>query len=517
MKKNCLEPLCFTVYAVIFFLWNLATLTRFPFVHSDEAWLAGLSTAYLRNGSPFVTEPFFDLFPRQPHMIKSLFHGLQAVFIAAFGQGIFSVRLLSLIAAVIALILIHRLIQNRVASSRAALLITILFSLNLQFLYGAHFARQEILMVCILLAALTLYEMTDLPKTLNITLSAALIGLSIGFHPNAFIVAMMLGTLMLYDIFSRVIRPIILLRYVLIIGGFALVYIALSLAGNPNFFADYWTFGSTLSVDDGAADRLTGFISFYIKLFHRISGTYYLPDLRFFFPVALGLVVTATILMVRRSYAESVEQKHQLGRSLALLAGCNLAYLIIGRYNPTAIIFAVPPVYLLLASLVDRTPRYQWIPQGLIIIAVLLSSVQVAEAMVDNEASDYISYQEEISKSLPPDAVVLGNLSSGFAFSDVRFYDIRNLGYLEGMPVSRYISERGINTLIYYEEYDYIHRNPQWQILYGDDSGYYDELKGLIKKNGVLLHHFDDAVYGNRIVRYMGDYPWQVWIYRLNP
>lgn len=516
MKKSCLKSHYFKIYAVIFFLWNLATLTGFPFVHSDEAWLAGLSTAYLRNHSPFVTEPFFDLFPRQPHMIKSLFHGLQAVFIGVFGQGIFSVRLLSLMAAVIALILIHRLIHNRVASSTFALLITILFSLNLQFLYGAHFARQEMLLVCILLAALTLYEMTHLPKALNVTLSAAVIGLSIGFHPNAFIVAMMLGALMLYDVFSRKARAVLLIRYVLIIGGFAIIFIALSLAGNPNFFADYWTFGRTLSVDVGAADRLTGFVSFYIKLYHRISGTYYLPDLRFFFLAALGLVLTAAMLIVRRPDEESVEKNHPLGSSLALLAGCNLAFLIIGRYNPTAIIFALPPVYLLLASLVDRIPRYPRIPQGLIIMAVLLSFMQAAGTMQANEASVYASYQEEISKSLPPDAVVLGNLSSGFAFSDLQFYDIRNLGYLDGMTVSRYISERGINTIVYYEEYDYIHRNPQWQILYGDDSGYYDELKELIKKNGTLVHHFENAVYGNRIVRYMGDYPWQIWIYRLD-
>lgn len=515
MTKDKLMPLLFPLYAALYFLGNLMTLTRFPFVHSDEAWLAGLSLAYLRNGTPFVTEPFFDLFPRQPHMIKSLFHGLQALFIAVFGGGVFSVRLLSLIAAMIALFLMHRLIQRRTESYGLALLITILFSLNLQFLYGAHFARQEILLVCVLLGALAIYEGNSSSRK-TVTLTAALIGASIGFHPNAFIVALMLGALLLYDVWGRKIPAAFLLRYVLIIGGFALLYIALSLAGNPNFFADYWAYGRTLSVDEGASGRLLGFLHFYRKLYDQISGTYYLPDLRPFFIGAFGILM-ASVLKLLRPTGAIADKTRLIGSSLAMVLGCNAAFFIIGRYNPTAIIFILPPVYLLLAALPDRIPRTARTAQGVLIAAVLVSGVQASEAIQTYEAGDYRRYQEEISRFLPPDAVVLGNLSSGFAFTEVPFYDIRNLGYLKGGSVRDYIAARGINTVIYYEEYDYIHRNPQWQILYGDDSGYYDDLSALIKKSGTLLHQFESPVYGNRIVRYMGEYPWQVWIYRLEP
>jgi hypothetical protein len=65
-------------YLVLWSVLNGLTLTVFPAVHSDEAWLAGLSRAYLDQASVTVTEPFFDLFPRQPHAFKMLFHVLQA-------------------------------------------------------------------------------------------------------------------------------------------------------------------------------------------------------------------------------------------------------------------------------------------------------------------------------------------------------------------------------------------------------------------------------------------------------
>ncbi len=515
MNTHKRYPVIFLFYLVIYFLVNLATLTRFPLIHSDEPWLAGLSAAYLRSGTAFVTEPFFDLMPRQPHMIKSLFHGLQACFIAVFGQGIFSIRLLSLVAAVAAVVLMHRLIQRRVASAAAALTVTVLFSVNIQFVYAAHFARQEILLLCVLLASLLLYEEPGFSGTRGVTLGAVLIGVSIGLHPNAFILAMMLGAAILWDILRGTTKPGLLLHYGLILGGFALFYCALSLVGNPHFFADYWAFGRTLSVDEGAPGRLFGLGAFYTKLFFQVSGTYYLPDLRFFFAASLAVLTAGAFLLARSPKGTAARGNDPMGRSLMLVLGFNLGILIIGRYNPTAILFALPPVYLLFSSLLDRWSRHPRLLMGILTTAILLASLQTTLAVKAFWDSDYPTYEDTIARHLPPGAVVLGNLSSGFAFANVPFYDIRNLGYLNGMTVSRYIEERGINTIVYYEEYDYIHRNPQWQILYGSDSGYYQELNALIKKNGTLLHHFESPYYGTRLIRYMGDYPWEIRIYRL--
>ena len=72
------------IYIIIYALYSASFLTRFPFVHSDEAWLAGLSRDMQAVGSFGVTEQFFDLKPRVPHALKLLFHALQMGYIHVF-------------------------------------------------------------------------------------------------------------------------------------------------------------------------------------------------------------------------------------------------------------------------------------------------------------------------------------------------------------------------------------------------------------------------------------------------
>ena len=69
-KKKILWRLAAAGYLLLFGVISLCFLESFPFVHSDESWLAGLSRAMLEEKSIRVTEPFFDARPRYPHGIK---------------------------------------------------------------------------------------------------------------------------------------------------------------------------------------------------------------------------------------------------------------------------------------------------------------------------------------------------------------------------------------------------------------------------------------------------------------
>lgn len=509
------------LYLILYSAINLLTLTRFPFVHSDEAWLAGLSQAYLDAGSPFVTEPFFDLMPRQAHMIKSLFHGLQSLFIATFGFNIFAVRLLSLVAGILVLLLMHSVLQRILKSDVLAFLGMVLFSINLQFIYASHFARQEILLSLVLLLCietLTRERFTTTGTTIDqktVFWLGSLIGLSIGFHPNAFIIAVMVGAALVYKVIQGTLSVKSLAYYGLTLAGFALLYVALSLVGNPNFFSDYWAFGQTLSVDAAPVNRLTNYQHFFVKLYDHISGTYYLPDIRIILLVSLMTTISGVVYWITLWHQKKAH-RHALGLWLMMILGFNAAVFAIGRYNPTSIIFLLYPIYLLFFQLIADLKRFERPLLYILLTAIALTSLQTGSALNAHRADTYTTYLTEIEMHLPVNAVVLGNLNSGFAFKDVPFYDIRNLYYLDERTLQDYITSKGINTIIYYEAYDYIHRNPEWQILYGDDSGYYEALNALIKKNGTLLHHFESPVYGNRIVKYIGDYPWDVSIYTID-
>ena len=61
---------------------SAATLAWYPFVHSDEVWLASLTRAMIEERSVAATEEFFVLTPRYPHAIKTLYHLIQMPFLA---------------------------------------------------------------------------------------------------------------------------------------------------------------------------------------------------------------------------------------------------------------------------------------------------------------------------------------------------------------------------------------------------------------------------------------------------
>lgn len=94
-KQKTTWKLAAAIYILMACLLSLSFLESFPFVHSDESWLAGLSRAMLEEKSIGVTEPFFDARPRYPHGIKALFHLMQMGMITLFGYGVRAARLLS--------------------------------------------------------------------------------------------------------------------------------------------------------------------------------------------------------------------------------------------------------------------------------------------------------------------------------------------------------------------------------------------------------------------------------------
>lgn len=503
------------ILAFAYFFVNFLTLTTFPLVHSDEVWLGKLSATYLQSKSIFVTEPFFALFPRQAHTLKSLFHLLQSAFIFIFGETIFSLRFLSLVFGMFALVLLWYLLGQFKVSYISKFLISLFIATQVQFIYAMHFGRQEIILICIAFACLLICYRPSLSPVRKHAFIALLIGASIGFHPNSFILALMFGCLILLrSIDSKKLKPVFVYGFILM--AWAVFYIATSFIGNGDFIKDYYDYGSTLAVNAGPLDRFINFRDFYIKLYKQIGATYYLPNIRLTLLLPIILLLPSLYLIIRCKITQL--SRNLITNGYVMYIGFNIALLIIGRYNPTSIVFMLVPLSLMITGVSSGLNQLfnKWlliIPLSLLIIHNL--NIVSIEYGTFSQA-DYDTYIQELAYGLEDDAVILGNLSGGFAFNDYVFYDIRDLAYLDGQSVKSYMKNQGINTLVYYESYDYIHRNPSWQILYGDDAGYYDELQEIILENGSLVHEFTDAYYGNRIISYIGDYPWTIQVYTID-
>ncbi|MDD3213922.1 MAG: hypothetical protein PHY64_09610 [Eubacteriales bacterium] len=509
MRKFGKERYLVFGFLLVYFCLNLLFLTRYPLVHSDESWLSGLTQNMMAQGYTGVTEPFFDLKPRYPHAIKILFHLLQMPFLLVFGYSVFTVRLLSLFAGVAALYLFYRCCRE-VASFRLSFALTALVSLNGQFIAAAHTARQEILLLYLLLAlALVLLQSRGTFTCRTAVKLGVLTGLGVGLHPNSLLLATGCGAAMLLLMLGqRRFSLKAILTYIGVTGGFALVFVGISLSFNPNFFADYLRYGEEefeLLVPVG--NKFQQSFAYITRLWGSVSGTYLLPDLKPQLVLCALLALFGAVQAVRtRSFAVLTS----LGLTVGALAGT----ILIGRYNQLSAILWMFPCLLLLAPLLaGRKFGRVAVP---LIAAVF--SVTACIPVVQAYAYSYNTYLSQIAAYVTPDTKTLVNLNAGFYFNNGAFLDVRNLTYLKenNLSFADYVKSRNIQAIVWSDEMEFIYnRRPSFNVLYGNPR-YVPEVETFLQEHCTLLGTFDSPGYGMRIVQEIGQ-PCAVRVYRVNP
>ncbi|RCW46326.1 MULTISPECIES: glycosyltransferase family 39 protein [unclassified Halanaerobium] len=518
LKK--IKPIYFII--IIFFAVNLLFLDKFPFVHSDEAWLSGLSRHMLNQKSFAVTEPFFDLYPRSPHAVKIIFHFLQIIFIKLFGYNIFSFRLISLIFGTFSIYFFYRLTEIFIDNKILRYLTVLLLTFDIHFIYSSHFARQEIILVFIFLAAFyyfllnnkSIYQNDENYKKTKVYhkdfILACILGISMGIHPNIFIISLPFILLYTYALFfSSAVNIKNYAVFALTLASFAVIYILISLGFDADFFINYARYGKSLGVLNTFSSKFDSLDYFYKKIFYRVSGTYYIPPIKiqltlFFFSFAAGLI-------------KWIKDRNKLIFILLIsIISINLGYAIIGRYNQTSIIFIFPLFYLLAAKLLaDFKIKYAC---SAVLVLLLILSINTFTAVINSSFSDYNDYLKNISSAVKAEDNVLANLNCDYYFEDGSLFDYRNLSYLEksNLSFAEYIDKNNIEYIIYPEEMDFIYNTrPEWNILYGNPYPYYNEMKEYLHNNTQLIYQFNDKTYAVRIVRYIGEKNWSVKIYKV--
>lgn len=501
----------FFILLAVYTLLSLLFLTRFPFVHSDESWLSGLTRQMMTLKSFQVTESFFDLYPRNPHAIKLLFHTLQMPWILTLGYSIFAVRLMSLCFGILTLITFRQILIRLEISATTASLGTLLLGASSQFVYASHTARQEIVVLFFMLLALERL-LADRPR-----IGAAISAAGLWLHPNGFIAAGILFFITL--LLKKRALPMVILTHTLSL----FLIIAASLALDPHFFTNYLNYGDTLEVTADAASRLENFRDFYLKLYHRISATYYNANI---LPWLIALpVIILTDLLTKHKQASYV--------GFTAILVLNAALLAIGRFNPTSILFAFPWVILILTAALENAGPFgkpspylklkyldlAAIPwrYGLMILLIAFSINGTAHEVMITAEDDYTGYLNQIKSVIPAGSKVLGNLNTEYAFGPGELMDYRNLEFLEdnSLSLTDYIETRDIRYIIVTDELAYIARNPKWNILYGDVSKWLPELETLLAERGQELLRFRDDTYSIRIARYIHTPEWYTTVYEL--
>jgi 4-amino-4-deoxy-L-arabinose transferase-like glycosyltransferase len=501
-------------FILAFFLGNLLFLGRFPFVHSDESWLAGLTLEMIQAGNLAVTEPFFNLFPRHPHAIKILFHILQMPFLSLGGYNHVAVRLVSLVFGSLSLYLLYLVLRPRFKKG-IALTGTVLMALNIQLIYASHFARQEAVILCCLMSSLYLglrAGREDRPPRRDVLLQGLVIGIAVGVHPNSFIIFVANLLLLVYRIAGKDLPPRMMMHFLLPVAAGGILFVAISFLFDPGFLDHYLSYGNTVGVSFDPTDRFTGLFRFYGKLFYSVSGTYYVPRqklLWILYAVFFGAGIIRLLIPRWRKVP-------LLAETLIILAGINLGYLAVGKYSQPSIVFIFPFLIILCVSVFYNAGR---LIRTLVMVGAgilfMINAILNIQPMLD---SDYRGYLGELRKTLPEEGAVLVNLNAAFLFQDRPFYDYRNLAFLEeaGMSFEDYVDTYGIGAIVVPEELDYIYNHrPRWNIIYGNIVPWYREMQEFLRNRCTLTGQFDSPWYGMRITRYIGTQPWKVRVYRV--
>lgn len=520
MIKNWKKTFIY-LFLLSYLVINVFFLTEFPFVHSDESWLGGLSRNIMYSHNIFSTESFFNLYPRNPHSIKILFHLLQIPFIKFFGYNIFSLRLISLLFSILSIFMFYKILSKNSDNLILPILNTLLLSLNIQFIYASHFARQEIIILFLLLLGLFVYIYYSDTKLKYTVILGSTIGIGIGIHPNSFILALVFGLLYLYDWIKHK-KTIKHLNILIITTAFyAGFFVLLSFIGDRNFISHYKNFGSAFGVNLPFYGKLLNFKLFYMKIYYSISGTYYVPSMKYFWNTFIIIIFISIVILLIKFFdnrlSHKLEQTSLIEVSIISIMAVNFGILLIGRFNATSIVFIIPFYYLLLHNIIFILFKNKnKIKLGFYLILIFISLILCIFEIKPYLKYNYNNFLEEFSNYIPKNAKTLGNLNSEFYFENNALLDYRNLAFLDSSNVSfeDYVETNNIEYIIYYEELDYIHNNPKWLILYGDDN-YYDEMQEFIANKCRLVHSFYDPLYGVRISRYMMDYNWEIKIYEV--
>lgn len=498
------------IIIIIFFVANLFFLTNFPFIHSDEAWLSGLSRNILEKKDLSVTESFFNLYPRSPHAIKILFHLIQIIFIKIMGYNIFTFRFISLLAGTGVLYLFYKLAKKFTDSNILANMAVIMIGIDIQYIYASHFARQEIILLLILLTAFYYLEYHYNNSIYSDIIMGSILGISIGIHPNSFIIALPFIFIYSYNLFiTKKIKLANYLSFGGTLGLIALFFVILSFKFDPHFIYNYNQYGQRLGVFNSILTKIDNLDYFYKKIFYGVSGTYYTPPVKFQFIIFFIALIYSTL-------KHFVKKNKKNTRLILIFLAINTGYIVIGRYNQTGIIFVFPILYLLILNILSSIKKNYSYVIITIIIAVL--AFNTTYTFIEDTHYNYQDYLTEIAKVVDKDDRVLANLNSDYYFTNDRLLDYRNLAYLKENNISfaEYIAINKIEYIIYPKEMDFIYNSrPVWNILYGNLFPYYHDMKKYLNNECRLVHSFTNKTYGMRIARYIGKKDWKIKIYKV--
>ncbi len=508
LKHEALKWVIF-VMAGSYVLIHLFTLSRHPFVHSDETWLAVLTRAMIAERSPTAVEEVFRQTDRFPHALKTVYHLIQAPFLA-LSWSAYAARLPSLIAGLSVLLLTTLLAGQYKLGRHLRFVPAGLMALDPQFWYVSHLGRQEMILTALFLWSWYLKKRKKRPWLAMLPLAGGIF-----IHPNTFVIALPIAMMFVVDTIlpgnrvSGKLKELLLFFVFLAIAAMAAV--GISFLMDPDFIRHYLAFGESVGTGDSLVIKLMGLPRFFRKMWMGTAGTYYLAGVRPMFVIGiLGLLGTAITSKRSRPALELLLVPFALAVGMAA----------VGKYSPPTVTFLIPAAYLLFGSALSGiTKTRPFILKNVILVSIpiagLVLTFSTVNAVIESvRMPSYSSYIRFIDQNVGKQGRVLSNLNTAFAFDYDRLVIWRDLAGTS--QLEQILDEYDVQWIVVPEELKQIYESrPVWNGIYGNPA-WYPELREILDTRGTLTAEGSFPNYAMRIVPFMDRADWRLRIYRID-
>ncbi|HYH02326.1 MAG TPA: 4-amino-4-deoxy-L-arabinose transferase, partial [Bacillota bacterium] len=112
----------------------------------------------------------------------------------------------------------------------------------------------------------------------------------------------------------------------------------------------------------------------------------------------------------------------------------------------------------------------------------------------------------------------LASLNTEYYFDLGKLQDWRNLSYLKKnrLTFGEYIYRNQIRYIIYPESLDWFYQNrPAFNYVYGNMTGYYEDLQSFLKNNCKKVGSFVEPIFGFEAARFPTSNSWEVIVYKV--
>lgn len=394
-------------------VFNIVTITKFPLVTEDEAWMSDSAWHFVKSGN--FDEPMFSgliEFKNGYFAFGRIYLLAQAGIFKVLGLDFWQARVLSLITGFVSLLLAY-LIGSKLYGRSIGLMAFFLFALSGLFFFNAHNGRPEMAVTSVVLLAVYLYLLARERSSPTLFFLTGLVSaLSMDVHLNSVFLPLALALFFLIDEKAEFWRSKF---FWLFISGAGLGVI-------------YWS----------GVHILPDAKLFFAQAFSELGGGRHQPlqilgeGLRYrayFFNARLPLSFLEGIyLLAAIVYAARHRTKTELKLLTVIFSYVLIMALLIGNKSSFYLVTLLPFADILLAKMAfdlfnaERQPLLRTIAIGALALLFIGYVGQLAALTIVYRQGDYDHYLSRIRKNIPAGAVVMGQPALWYGVADHPFY-----------------------------------------------------------------------------------------------